>query len=505
MTQKTAISFKREENYAEWYQEAVKLAELAEHAPVRGCMVIKPWGYALWEKIQRILDEKFKETGHLNAYFPLFIPLSYFEKEAEHVEGFAKECAVVTHHRLERGKEGGLVPAGKLEEPLIVRPTSEMIIGEMFSRGIHSYRDLPLLLNQWANVVRWEMRTRLFLRTAEFLWQEGHTAHATGEEAEEETLRMLEIYTRFVEDVLAIPVIRGKKGERERFPGAIETYTLEAMMQDRKALQCCTSHFLGQNFAKAAGIRFFDRDEKEKYAWTTSWGLTTRMIGALVMVHGDDDGLILPPRIASSQLVILPVIHKEESKSAVLSYAHALAGKLRHLTYQGALISVFVDEKEIRGGEKTWGWIKKGVPMRIEVGPREVESRTLSVYRRDRPHKEALTLSSEEFLVRAPSLFEEIQRSLFQRALSFRDRHTRRIDQKEEFLSFFTPQNREAPEIHGGFASVHFCQDPVLEDKIQEELGVTLRCLPLDGGTEEGRCIFTGRKSPQRVLFAKAY
>ena len=505
MSKKTAITPTREENYAEWYQQVVKLGELAEHAPVRGCMVIKPWGYSLWENMQQYLNVKFKESGHQNAYFPLFIPVSYLEKEAKHVEGFAKECAVVTHHRLEVGKDGSLVPAGKLEEPLVVRPTSEMIIGEMFSRWIQSHRDLPILLNQWANVVRWEMRTRLFLRTTEFLWQEGHTAHATRKEAEEETMRMFDIYTHFAEDILAIPVIRGRKTETERFPGAVETYTFESMMQDRKALQGGTSHFLGQNFAKAADIKFFDKDDQQKYAWTTSWGITTRMIGALTMVHGDDDGLILPPRIASSQIVIIPVIHKEETKKEVLSYCHALAGKLRHLSYHGQSLSVFVDEREMRGGEKAWSWIKKGVPVRVEVGPREVASNALAVLRRDRPHKESTTLSPEELIEKVLPLLDDIQQSLFAKAKAFRDAHLKKIDSKEEFYAFFTPKNKNQPEIHGGFVLAHWCGDAAIEKQVQKDLSVTIRCIPLEDDEGEGTCIFTGKKSPQRVVFAKSY
>src|SRR3984957_11078295 len=327
----TAIHPTREENYPEWFQEVIRVSELAEHSPVRGCMVIKPWGYAIWENMQRILDGMFKATGHVNAYFPLFIPLSFLEKEAGHIEGFAKECAVVTHHRLEKGKDGKLVPAGELEEPLIVRPTSETIIGAMYAKWVESYRDLPILINQWANVVRWEMRTRMFLRTTEFLWQEGHTAHSTEAEAREETMRMLDVYVNFVEKYIALPVIKGEKTPAEKFPGAVNTYCIETMAQDRKALQGGTSHFLGQNFPKASDIKFRDVDGEVRYAWTTSWGATTRLIGAMVMAHSDDDGLILPPRVASSHLVILPVIHKEETKTEVLSYCHSLAGQLRHL------------------------------------------------------------------------------------------------------------------------------------------------------------------------------
>ncbi|MBX9923913.1 MAG: proline--tRNA ligase [Rhabdochlamydiaceae bacterium] len=502
---KHAISPTREENYPEWYQEVLKAADLAEHSPVRGCMVIKPWGYAIWENMQRVLDGKFKETGHQNAYFPLFIPLSFLEKEAAHVDGFAKECAVVTHHRLEKNKEGKLVPAGELEEPLVVRPTSETIIGEMFAKWVSSYRDLPLLINQWANVVRWEMRTRLFLRTTEFLWQEGHTAHATDLEAQEETHQMLRIYEAFAKDYLAIPVIAGEKTPSERFPGAVATYTIEAIMQDRKALQSGTSHFLGQSFAKAANISFRAADGSQQYAWTTSWGLTTRMIGALVMVHSDDDGLILPPRIASSHIVIIPIIHKEETKEEVLSYCRKLAADLKKLSYWGRQIHVIVDEKEMRGGEKSWSWIKKGVPLRLEVGPRDVASGKVCVMRRDRPHKEVSMCGYEEFLGQVETILDQIQDNLYQKAVSFRDTHTRKIDSKEEFYRFFTPKNEEQPEVHGGFALCHWSGDAEVEELVKKDLNVTIRCIPLDSPKEAGTCVISGKPSTQRVIFAKSY
>src|SRR5687768_17259892 len=370
---RTAIAPTRDENYAEWYQQVIRAADLAENSAVRGCMVIKPWGYSLWENMQRTLDDMFKATGHQNAYFPLFIPLSFLQKEAAHVEGFAKECAVVTHHRLEAGPDGKLRPAGELEEPLIVRPTSETIIGDAFSRWVQSYRDLPLLINQWCNVVRWEMRTRMFLRTAEFLWQEGHTAHATKEEAVEETMRMLEVYATFVEQHLALPVIRGKKTDSERFPGAVDTYCIEAMMQDRKALQAGTSHFLGQNFARASGIKFQDKDEKEQHAWTTSWGMSTRLIGALIMAHGDDDGLVVPPRVAPTHVVVLPIYRDDAGRQRVLAYCDELARALRAERYEDRPVEVEIDDRDLRGGEKSWSWIKRGVPLRVEVGPRDVE------------------------------------------------------------------------------------------------------------------------------------
>ncbi|MCB1114885.1 MAG: proline--tRNA ligase [Chlamydiia bacterium] len=496
MKPKTAVTPTRDEDYPEWYQQVIKVGELAEHSPVRGCMVIKPWGYALWENIQAYLDRKFKETGHENAYFPLFIPLSYLEKEAKHVEGFAKECAVVTHHRLTE-KEGKLVPDGELEEPLVVRPTSEMIIGDMFSKWIESHRDLPLLINQWANVVRWEMRTRLFLRTAEFLWQEGHTAHATEEEARAETLQMLDIYVEFAEKVLAMPVIRGEKTESERFPGAVATYTFEGMMQDGKALQAGTSHFLGQNFSKAQNITYQDKEGNETFAWTTSWGVTTRLIGGLIMVHGDDDGLVLPPRIASAQIVILPLIHKPEAKETVLSYCRALQEKLQKIAYHGKPLTAKVDDRDIRSGEKVWGWIKKGVPIRIEVGPRELEEGKLSLAKRNKGHKDFEKISEETLLETITDQLDAIQNDLYQKAKAFQKSRIKEINTKEEFYAFFKNEK--------GFASAHWSGDPAVEEMVQKDLSVTIRCIPLDGKKEAGTCPFTGKESPQRVLFGRSY
>ncbi len=503
--EKTAITPTRKENYPEWYQQVVKASDLAEHSPVRGCMVIKPWGYSLWENMQRILDAFFKETGHQNAYFPLFIPLSFLEKEASHVEGFAKECAIVTHHRLEKNAEGKLVPAGELEEPLIVRPTSETIIGAMFAKWITSYRDLPLLINQWANVVRWEMRTRLFLRTTEFLWQEGHTAHATKEEALEETMRMLGIYNEFAHKYLAIPVIKGEKTPSERFPGAVSTFTIEAMMQDRKALQCGTSHFLGTNFAKASEIKFQTQAGNVEHAWTTSWGVTTRFIGALVMAHSDDDGLVLPPRIASSHIVLLPVIHKEETKQEVLSFCHALAGELRHIRYYGQNLNVIVDERDLRGGEKTWGWIKKGIPLRIEVGPRDIAQDSFAVARRDKRPKETSSYTRGELVQNIEKILDDVQNALYQKALDFRNQHIKKIDTKEEFYAFFTPKNKDNPETHAGFALCHWSGEASVENQVKQDLNVTIRCIPLDAELEAGTCVISGKKSDRRVIFAKSY
>ena len=501
---KTAIQPTREENYPEWYQQVVRAAELAENSPVRGCMVIKPWGYMLWENMQHVLDRMFKETGHKNAYFPLFIPKSYLEKEAQHVEGFAKECAVVTHSRLEMGEDGKLHPASPLEEPLIVRPTSETIIGEMYAKWVQSYRDLPILINQWANVVRWEMRTRLFLRTTEFLWQEGHTAHATEQEAWEETRRMLDVYADFAENYMAMPVLKGEKTEGERFPGAVSTLCIEAMMQDRKALQAGTSHFLGRNFAKASDIKFLDENGELQYAWTTSWGVSTRLIGGLVMTHSDDDGLILPPRLAPAQIVILPVIPKEEQRAAVMEACTALKKELTALTWVDERhLEVELDDRDIRGGEKAWQWIKRGIPLRVEIGPRDLEKGSVFVGRRDTGEKQGF--SRDEFVAKVRDLLDEIQANLFQRALDFRKQHTRVIDSEDAFREFFTPDNGNDPEIHGGFAYAHFSGDPDLEDKLQKELKVTVRCIPYTDTPEAGTCIFTGQPSPQRVVFAKAY
>lgn len=503
----TAITPTRAQNYPEWYLQVVKAADLAETSPVRGCMVIKPWGYALWENIQRVLDGKFKETGHQNAYFPLFIPLSFLEKEAAHVDGFAKECAVVTHHRLE-AKDGKLVPAGELDEPLVVRPTSETIIGETFSRWVQSYRDLPLLINQWANVVRWEMRTRLFLRTAEFLWQEGHTAHATAEEAVGETMQMLEVYSEFAEKWMAMPVIRGEKTEGERFPGAVQTFCIEAMMQDRKALQAGTSHFLGQNFAKASNIQFLDETGAHKIAWTTSWGVSTRLVGAMIMTHSDDDGMICPPRLAPQQIVILPVMHKAEDRERVLEYCKKLQAELRAQTYAGSPVRVELDTRDLRGGDKVWQWIKKGVPVRLEVGPRDIDKDSVFVGRRDKSPKDKTTLTRTEMVANVATLLQEIQDGLFERAAAFRSAHTRDIDTKDEFYAYFTAPATKDPNdptpIHAGFAMTHFSGDVDVEKTIKDDLGVTVRCIPL-AESEAGTCPFTGKPSKKRVVWAKSY
>jgi len=513
---KTAITPTREQDYAEWYQQVVRAADLAESSPVRGCMVIKPWGYAIWENIQRELDAMFKATGHKNPYFPLFIPKSFLEKEAEHVEGFAKECAVVTHHRLIAGPNGGLIPDpdAKLEEPLIVRPTSETIIGAAFASWVQSYRDLPLLINQWANVVRWELRTRLFLRTTEFLWQEGHTAHATEAEARAETAQMLGVYGRFAEDFLAMPVLRGAKTAGERFPGAVDTYAIEAMMQDRKALQAGTSHFLGQNFARASGIKFNTKEETEEFAWTTSWGVSTRLIGGLIMTHADDDGLVLPPRIAPAHAVILPVFRGDDTKPKVMEYIDSLVAELRQHRLGERRIEVEVDVRDIRGGDKQWEWVKKGVPLRLEIGPRDVESGVVMVGRRDRGAKEKVTLPRAELVSGIVAMLEDIQSTLLGRARAFRDEHTHVVDDRKAFDAFFTAKSADKPEIHGGFALSHWCGSGKCEATIKESLKVTIRCIP-DAGFDgapwasalvgAGKCVVCGEPSTRRVVFAKAY
>lgn len=497
-----AISPRRDEDYPEWYQQVIRAADLAEVSPVRGCMVIKPWGYSLWENMQRALDDMFKATGHQNAYFPLFIPMSYLEKEAEHVEGFAKECAVVTHHRLEPDGEGGLRPAGPLEEPLIVRPTSETIIGAMYAKWVQSYRDLPILINQWANVVRWEMRTRLFLRTAEFLWQEGHTVHATAEEAIEETMRMLDVYADFAENWMAMPVIKGYKTPAERFPGAVETVSIEAMMQDRKALQAGTSHFLGQNFSRAQEIQFQDPDGNIQFAWTTSWGVSTRLVGALIMSHADDDGLVLPPRLAPTHVVILPIYRDADQRTAVLEYVHKLRNELAALSFLGVPIRVEIDDRDVRGGEKKWHHVKRGVPIRLEIGPKDLENQCVFVGRRDQPKSESMP--RDAFVANVAEILTDIQQGLFNRALKLREENTKVIDNEADFRAYFTPSDSERPELHGGFALCHFADEESLQPLLKE-LKVTPRCIPLDNNDAPGTCFLTGKPAEKQAVFAKAY
>jgi prolyl-tRNA synthetase len=501
----SAITPTRGENFPEWYQQVIKAADLAENSDVRGCMVIKPWGFAIWENIQRRLDAMFKATGHENAYFPLFIPMSFLEKEAAHVEGFAKECAVVTHHRLEPDGQGGLRPApsAQLEEPLIVRPTSETIIGASFARWVQSYRDLPILLNQWANVVRWELRTRMFLRTTEFLWQEGHTVHATEAEAREETMRILDLYADFAEHTMAMPVIQGEKTAGERFPGAVSTYTIEAMMQDRKALQAGTSHFLGQNFARAQEIKFQDEKGKQEYAWTTSWGVTTRLVGALIMTHGDDDGILLPPKLAPAHVVIMPIYRSDDERSDVLAYCAKLEQDLAAQSFAGEPVRVRIDNRDIRGGEKKWQWVKRGVPVRVEIGPRDVANEGVFVARRDSAEK-GISWPRARLIEGIVDALSGVQQELLNRAGKLRDEATVRIDSLKEFEAYFTPEDEERPEIHGGLAYSHFVESPEMDEKLKS-LKVTIRCVPLNAKDEPGNCIFTGQPSRRRGVFAKAY
>jgi prolyl-tRNA synthetase len=502
--EQTAITPTRAQDYPEWYQQVISAAELAENSPVRGCMVIRPQGYAIWEQMQRELDLRFKATGHVNAYFPLLIPLSYLEKEAEHVEGFAKECAVVTHHRLKDNGKGGLIPDGELEEPLIIRPTSETIIGEMYAKWVQSYRDLPILINQWANVMRWEMRTRLFLRTSEFLWQEGHTAHATAAEAMQETLLMLNVYAEFAEQVLAMPVIKGEKTCSERFPGAVNTYCIEAMMQDRKALQAGTSHFLGQNFAKASNIQFTNQAGDLEHAWTTSWGVSTRLIGGVIMTHSDDNGLIVPPRIAPQHIVILPIYRNEDERIQILEYCQQLQKALSNKLYHGQSLRVLLDTRDLRGGDKTWQWVKKGVPIRIEIGPRDMAQQSVFMARRDLPVKEKQSLAFNEFVENAVSLLDTIQNNLLARAQQYLKENTQDINNFDDFKAFFTPKNVAKPEIHGGFASCYAMDDTAIEEYIKP-LKVSARCIPLEQENVTGKCIFTGKMVDKKVIFAKAY
>lgn len=485
----------RSTDYSQWYNDLVLKAGLADYSAVKGCMVIKPHGYALWENMRDVLDRMFKETGHQNAYFPLFIPKSFLSREAAHVEGFAKECAVVTHYRLKNAPDGSGVivdPDAKLEEELIVRPTSETIIWNTYKDWIQSYRDLPLLINQWANVVRWEMRTRLFLRTTEFLWQEGHTAHATREEAVAETEKMLEVYASFAEEYMALPVVRGVKTANERFAGAEDTYCIEALMQDGKALQAGTSHFLGQNFAKAFEVQFRDKENKLDYVWATSWGVSTRLVGALVMAHSDDEGLVLPPRIAPLQVVIVPIMNKDvEAQQKIRDYASSLMTALR-----GKGIRVkFDDDEATRPGWKFAEYEMKGVPVRIALGARDMENNVAEVARRDTREKTSVSLEGLEAHIE--KLLEDIQANMYQKALAFRNENTRKVDSWEEFVRVLDEQP--------GFVSAHWDGTGETEDKIKELTKATIRCIPLNNEQEVGKCILTGNPSTQRVLFARAY
>lgn len=484
---------KRSENYSQWYNDLVVKADLAEQSAVRGCMVIKPYGYAIWEKMQRTLDDMFKETGHVNAYFPLLIPKSFLSREAEHVEGFAKECAVVTHYRLKNAEDGsGVVvdPAAKLEEELIIRPTSETIIWNTYKNWIHSYRDLPILCNQWANVFRWEMRTRMFLRTAEFLWQEGHTAHATKEEALVEAKKMLGVYADFAEKYMAVPVIKGVKTAHERFAGALETFTIEAMMQDGKALQSGTSHFLGQNFAKAFDVKFINKENKLDYVWATSWGVSTRLMGALIMTLSDDNGLVLPPHLAPIQVVIVPIYRKQEQLAMV---SEKVAGIVEGLKAKG--ISVKYDDADNkRPGFKFADYELKGVPVRLVIGPKDLEENTAEVMRRDTLGKE--TVSLDGIVDYVANLLEDIQNNIYTKARNFRDSHIFEANSYDEFKELIEK---------GGFVLAHWDGTTETEERVKEETKATIRCIPLDGDTTPGTCIFTGKPSERRVIFARNY
>jgi len=484
----------RSEDYSKWYNELVVKADLAENSGVRGCMVIKPYGYAIWEKMQAALDTMFKETGHENAYFPLFIPKSYLSKEASHVDGFAKECAVVTHYRLKNDENGnGIIvdPDAKLEEELIVRPTSETIIWDTYRRWIQSYRDLPILINQWANVVRWEMRTRLFLRTAEFLWQEGHTAHATKQEAIEEAERMMNVYATFAEEFMAVPVIKGLKTASERFAGAEETYCIEALMQDGKALQAGTSHYLGQNFAKAFDVKYATKEGKQEYVWATSWGVSTRLMGALVMTHSDDQGLVLPPKLAPIHVVIVPIYKGEEQLETLAEYVKPYITDLR----AKGLTVKFDDRDTLKPGFKFAEYEQKGVPVRIAIGARDIENGTFEVARRDLLSKESV--NADQLTSYIVELLDDIQKTIYQKALDYRSSHITEVNSYEEF--------KDVLETKGGFIAAHWDGTPESEAAIQEETKATIRCIPLDAKEEKGSCIYSGKPSKMRVLFAKAY
>lgn len=500
----TAISPTRGEDYNEWYQQVVRGADLAENAAVRGCMIIRPWGYALWENVQKAMDKRFKETGHENAYFPLLIPLRFIEKEAAHVDGFAKEMAVVTHHRLE-AKDGKLVPAAPLEEPMVIRPTSETIIGEAFAGWIRSYRDLPVKINQWANVMRWEMRPRLWLRTSEFLWQEGHTAHATESEAREEVMTMLEVYREVVEEHMAVPVIPGEKSVGERFPGAVDTFTIEAMMQDGKALQSGTSHYLGQNFSKAANIRYQDETGDWEFCHTTSWGTSTRLIGGLIMTHADDDGLRVPPRIAPEHVVIIPIIRDEDQKAAVMEYATNVANRLRSVSFDHQPVRVRIDDRQIAAPEKKWDWVRKGVPVTLEIGPRDVESGGAAMARRDKVREKKQILSIDEIAGELEELLWGIQSNLFEEAKAYRSSRTEEgLTTFDEFKAYFDALKGNTFNESGGFVKAWWCEEAETEEIIKD-LAVTVRCIPLDqpGGT--GTCILTGKPATRMAIFAKSY
>ncbi len=505
----------RKDDYSQWYLDVIKAAQLADYSPVRGCMVIRPEGYSIWEAIQRDLDRRFKDTGHINAYFPLLIPQSFLTKEAEHVEGFAMECAIVTHSKLEKGADGKLRPAGEIEEPLIVRPTSETIIGHMYAQWIQSYRDLPVLINQWCNVMRWELRTRLFLRTAEFLWQEGHTAHETADKAQKETLRMLDVYAAFAEEFLAVPVIKGAKTESEKFPGAVTTYCIEALMQDGKALQAGTSHNLGQNFAKAFDIKFLGRDQKLQHAWTTSWGVSTRLIGAMIMAHSDDEGLVIPPKVAPTVVAIVPIFRSDEEKAKVAAFIDQMLTSLvgeseiaaaknrmndsgihRYFFDKVTNQQIIVDWRDARPGDKQYHWEQRGVPFRFEVGPRDVDAGAFVAKKRLDRSKETVQLGSVSAQWLKDQL-ETVQAAMFAKAKAFRDENTRSAGSYDELKKVLSE--------HGGFVRCFFEPNPENEAKIKEETKATVRCIPFEGQGAEGTCIYTGKPTKTQVLFAQSY
>ena len=509
---KHALPVTRAQNFAAWYQAVIAEADMAEESGVRGCMVIRPWGYGIWERIQRLLDDRIKATGHENCYFPIFIPLSYFEKEADHVEGFAKEMAVVTHHRLIGDGQGKLIPdpAAKLEEPLIVRPTSETVIGAAMARWVQSWRDLPVLINQWANVVRWEMRTRMFLRTSEFLWQEGHTAHATRDEAVDETLKMLKVYREFAETCLAMPVVAGEKPEHERFPGADATYSIEAMMQDGKALQAGTSHFLGQTFSRAQDIKFQNRDGEYAHAWTTSWGVSTRMIGGVIMVHGDDDGLRLPPAIAPYQLVVVPMLRDAPEDEALLSYCRDLAEMVKGKTVLGEPVRMLIDAKATKASAKRWSWVKKGAPVIVEIGGRDMAAGNVSMIRRDALYGEGGKLTSaviarEEFVARLPALLEEIQAKLFDEARTRRDAAIAHVTDWNQIEAYFEGgEDRVVGWVSANWSRPTGTELAEIVTRLKA-LKLTVRNTPTSSEAPTAKCVFTGLPAVETVLIGRTY
>jgi prolyl-tRNA synthetase len=504
--QRHAIAPSRNEDFAAWYQSVIKAADLAEHSVVRGCMIIKPLGYAVWERIQSVMDTMLKDTGHDNVYFPMLIPLSFLQKEADHVEGFAKECAVVTHYRLETNDKGELIPApsAALTEPYIIRPTSETVIGDAMASWIQSYQDLPVKLNQWANVMRWEMRPRLFLRTSEFLWQEGHTAHATPEEAMEETRAMLDVYVRCATEYLAIPVIAGEKTPGERFPGAVHTYTIEAMMQDGKAVQAGTSHFLGQNFSQAYGIQYLDEHQKTHHVWTTSFGVSTRLIGALILTHSDDDGFVIPPRIAPVHIVIIPMIMQEQDHETIMRYCEKMQKEIGSLVYYGRPISVSIDKSPARGGVKYWNAVRRGTPMRIEVGMREMEADSLCLSRRDKNPKDKQTMTCADLKKEVVSILDDIHIALYDRALTFQKERSVHVQSLAELESHFSGDENTHTMFVYAYCDVDIEDTPAVQEILKKHK-ISIRCMPFDAQAKEGKCIFSGKLVQNYVILARAY